>query len=86
MSAEPAINRGTPFSGYVNEALGSSGVIVESKSSTASTFTSVVTIGTGTTTLQVTHDYQPSVTENLYEIKITVENIGADSLTNLKYR
>ena len=49
----------------------------------ASTAKSVVTIDDK---LQVTHEFAPSpATPNLYEIKVTVENIGAATLPDVRY-
>lgn len=51
---------------------------------TASTAVSVVTIGG---VLEVTHDYRPSLlTPNLYEVVISIRNIGAVAVGDLRYR
>ncbi|MGH7820548.1 MAG: hypothetical protein ACREQ9_12305 [Candidatus Binatia bacterium] len=65
-------------SGYANEAVDSiQNMSVVGFSSTASSAESVVDIGG---TLRVTHDYQPSSTPSLYEVTVTIENIGANAI------
>ena len=57
---------------------------VDSFDATATTATSVVDIGDE---LRVTHDFHPSPsTPNLYEIDVTIENLGADALDDIRYR
>ena len=86
------------ISGYVNEASDPApgvNLTLVSFSSTASTAMSVVTISGLTDigvvpVLKVTHDYHPSVSVNLYQVDVTIENIsGADlglGATDLRYR
>jgi hypothetical protein len=58
-------------------------VVLNSFTSTASTANSVVT---AFGRLRVTHDFQPSpVTPFLYEIDITIENISATAVSDLRY-
>jgi len=69
--------------GYAN--VSTDGVVnltVLSFTQTASTAVSVVQVGS---TYEVTHDYHPSASANLYEVTVTVKNIS-DSATNLLYR
>jgi hypothetical protein len=41
----------------------------------------------GVDTLRVTHNYQPSLaTVNLYQVDVTIENIGASSVDDVRYR
>lgn len=59
---------------------------------TASTATSVVKVldGGGAEKLQVTHDYKPSVSPNLYQVDVTIQNLTAATLgtgaTDIRYR
>jgi hypothetical protein len=80
--ADPAGN----FSGFAdNDTTGPAGSNVDlvSFTSTASTATSVVTIDDK---LRVTHAFAPSPsTPNLYEIKVTLENIGTAALPDVRY-
>jgi hypothetical protein len=80
-------------SGYANVDAdgGAVNLAVSSFASTPSTAVSVVTIADGgTPVLKVTHDYHPSVSTNLYEVDVTMENISGDVLgtgaTDLRYR
>ena len=77
---------GGNFSGSANNDLtGPGGVNLDpvSFSSDASTATSVVSIDDK---LRVTHAFAPSpATPNLYEIKVTLENIGTTSLPDVRY-
>ena len=60
--------------------------------STASTAVSVVTMNGagGAPLLQITHDYQPSASPNLYEVSVTIQNVSGAALgagaTDLRYR
>ena len=76
---------GSLLAGHANEAVG--GVVnitPVSFSSTASTAVSKVTIGGR---LEVTHDYHPSpATPNLYEVVVSIKNIGAIPVGDLRYR
>ncbi|WP_020559982.1 cadherin-like domain-containing protein [Thiofilum flexile] len=70
--------------GYANQDAGTDGLTVESFTSTGTTATSVVTIGS---TFRVTHEYSPtSLTPNLYEVKVTIENISASEVEVLYRR
>jgi hypothetical protein len=72
--------------GGANEAVGGvTNLAVVSFTSTASTATSVVTIGG--TGLEITHEYRPStITPNLYEVNITIRNTGAAAIPDVVYR
>ncbi|HEV2057648.1 MAG TPA: Ig-like domain repeat protein, partial [Methylomirabilota bacterium] len=52
--------------------------------SVGSAYKSVVTAGPGR--VRVTHNYHPSASPNLYQIDITIENIGSTSIGDLRYR
>lgn len=50
-------------------------------------FKSITTTGDGSgDRLRVTHDYHPSLTPNLYQVDVTIENIGATTVGDLRYR
>ena len=73
----------TDVTGYANEARGTSNVSVVSFTSDADSATSKVAIGS---TLEVTHDYQPSTaTDALYTVTVSVKNTSA-SPVHLRYR
>ena len=80
------VDPGGNFSGFVDNAItgdGGSNLDPVSFTSTASTATSVVSIDDK---LRVTHDFAPSPsTQNLYEIKVTLENIGTATLPDVRY-
>jgi hypothetical protein len=71
-------------SGFANVSSdgGVNGMTLESFTHTASTALSTVNIGD---TLRVTHDFHPSVSANLYEVKVKIENISA-SPVDARYR
>lgn len=76
----------TPTSGYANnDDGGASGLTLVSFSSTATTATSIVRMGT---TLEVTHYYHPSSVTNLYQVDVSIKNISGLALTagDLLYR
>lgn len=78
--------------GYANDAVGTSGLTLVSFSSTATTAKSVTTIsdGSGNAILRITHDYMPSASSFLYEVKVTLENLSGqmlgDATNGLRYR
>lgn len=77
-------NATTGLKGYANRAV--DGVVnldLVSFTSTASTAQSIVTIDGS---LKVTHDFKPSASANLYEAVVTIENIGASIVGDLRYR
>ncbi|WP_168797951.1 VPLPA-CTERM sorting domain-containing protein [Pacificoceanicola onchidii] len=67
-----------------NDFGGASGLTLVSFTSTATTAQSVVTVDG--TNVQVTHDFQLSSSDNLYEVIVTVENTGMTAVTDLEYR
>jgi type IV pilus assembly protein PilY1 len=71
--------------GYANDAVGTSNLTSVAFSSTASTATSTVKLTTGPG-LQVTHEYVPSSTPNLYEVRVTITNTGTTTLDDVVYR
>jgi len=52
--------------------------------STGSAFTSVVETSNGR--LRVTHDYHASSSPNLYQVDVTIKNIGSTPIGDLRYR
>jgi hypothetical protein len=83
---------GTQAWGGANQDFGgASNLAGVSFTSTASTALSVVDVldSSNTPVLEVTHDYHPSpVTPNLYEVTVTIKNIGSSSVAagDLRYR
>lgn len=77
------------ITGFANNALGSAGLsLVSFASPDAATATSVVTAGSAAgKQVRVTHAFRPAAeTPNLYEVLVTIENIGAASIADLRYR
>ena len=72
------------FSGKANQDQGGiTGVTVTSFSATDSTAISVTTLAGK---LKVTHDFRPfGSTPNLYEVLVTLENVGAEALADVRY-
>jgi hypothetical protein len=68
--------------GQANVAAGNINVTDESFVATATTATSVVTVGGD---FRVTHDYFPSATPYLYECEVTIENISGVDMADLRY-
>lgn len=89
-----AAGSGSPFSGFANNFIDTPPVnlLLSSFSSTASTAISKVTINgvTGIPSLQVTHNFHPSASLNLYQVDVTIKNISGSVLgtgvTDLRYR
>ena len=72
-------------SGYANNSLGTAGLSADSFVSTASTATVVTTAAAAG--LKVTHSFALSgATNKLYELVVTIENIGAGAATDVTYR
>lgn len=69
--------------GYANNALGTFGLTLDSFISDATKATSVVTAGG---IFKVTHDFMPSVVDELYEVKVTIENISGATTSDVRYR
>lgn len=72
----------TGETGYANNAVGTSGLSSVSFASDATTATSVVS----TASLEVTHDFALSASDNLYEVTVNIENTSATDIDNLLYR
>jgi large repetitive protein len=74
----------TGITGWANEAQGGTfNLTVIQHETTASTARSIVEVGE---TFRVTHEYRPSpVTDNVYEVVVTVENISS-APTDTRYR
>lgn len=72
-------------SGYADQANGiASTMTLLGYTTTASTAVSRVRIGSQ---LEVTHDYHPTAaTPNLYEVTVTIKNVGSDPIGDLRYR
>jgi hypothetical protein len=70
-------------SGFANNALGIGGLTLESFISDATKATSVVNAGG---IFRVTHDFLPSIVNELYEVKVTIENLSIDTLADIRYR
>jgi hypothetical protein len=91
---------GSGLTGFANNAIGSAGltkigatvvddpggVSTGALGSTGSRATVVVELGIGDIAMRVTHIYQPSAVDELYEVLVTIENIGASEITDLRYR
>lgn len=70
--------------GYANNAVGTGGLSLVSFDSTASTATSVTSMGG---LLQITHDFALATeTDNLYRVAVTIENTSGADIANLLYR
>jgi hypothetical protein len=71
-------------SGYANDAVdGVVGMGLVSFADTPTTAVSVVDIGG---VLDVTHDFHPSASPNLYEVTVTMTNTSAGGIADLRYR
>lgn len=86
-----------PFSGYANVSSdgGAVGLSVQTGTGTygidsstdpASVGTNFRSITTAEGRIKVTHDYHPSTSPNLYEVLVTMENIGATAIGAVRYR
>jgi len=70
-------------SGSTSRCAGTANVVVDSFAASTSTATSVVHIGN---TFRVTHQYVPtSVTPYLYEVDVSIQNIGNADVADLRY-
>lgn len=77
--------------GYANDAVGTAGLFTPIFASTATTATSTVRVRSGATdVLEVTHEYRPSAVAALYEVIVTIRNVGTETAgagaTGLRYR
>lgn len=80
-------------SGYANNATGIAGLTVESFTSGGTAHTDAQSVGSTATSvvnmrdlLRVTHTFTPSASDNLYQVHVTIENIGASDVNDLRYR
>ncbi|HKK56670.1 hypothetical protein, partial [Marinobacter sp.] len=73
------------FSNIVSSGLTVTGAGTDA-ASTGSAATSVTDIADGALSLQLTHDFAPSVSNNLYRVDVMIENTGAGGVGNLVYR
>ncbi len=77
--------------GYANESAGTAGLFTPIFASTATTATSTVRIRSGATdVLEVTHEYRPSAVAALYEVIVTITNVGTETAgtgaSGIRYR
>ena len=72
----------TAEAGWAGNASGVSNITGVSFASTPSTATSVTDMGTS---LRVTHAFAPSVTADLYEVKVTILNTSGVDIADLRY-
>lgn len=72
----------TGVSGYANQDSGTANLGLVSFNSGANTAVSVVNVldGSGNAVLQVTQDYHPSATANLYEVTVSITNLSGQNL------
>lgn len=72
------------ISGYANNSSGTSGLSLVNFNSTATTATSVATMGS---LLSITHSFALAAqTPNLYRVQVSIQNTGASDINNLLYR
>jgi hypothetical protein len=81
----------TGLTGYANQndVTPVSNLSVQSFEKTATTATSVVTDNPieGPASVRVTHEFKPAPeTSNLYQVTVSIENISAGAITDLRYR
>jgi len=72
----------TGVTGYANNDSGIVNVTGVSFASTASTATSVANVGTS---LQVTHAFAPSESDDLYRVTVSITNTSGADITDLRY-
>ena len=76
---------GTPI--FFNRAVGSSSYLAGSDDFFSTPTTAILSVTSSDGKLKVTHDYHPSAsTLNLYEVSVTLENIGTETINELLYR
>jgi len=80
-------------SGYANNASGTAGLTSLSFTSGGAAHTDDESVGSTATSvvnmrdlLKVTHEFTPSASDNLYQVHVTIENIGAADVASLRYR
>jgi hypothetical protein len=76
---------GNGTTGFANVSAGTSGLNLVSFGSTASTATSIVDI-LGASQMRVTHAFGLSASADLYKVDVTIQNLGANAITDLRYR
>jgi hypothetical protein len=70
--------------GYANEATGTANLTLVRFGHTSRAAKSVVRVGSR---LEVTHEFRPARrTRNLYEVRVSIKNISADPIGDLRYR
>jgi hypothetical protein len=78
---------GSGVTGFADSATGTSGLAPVGFSSTATDATSIVeTTDPGPVKIRVTHFFHPSITPNLYQSDVKIENIGTAAISDLRYR
>ena len=80
-----AANAANGTTGFANNSLGTANVVTSSFTNSASAATAVVNIA-GATSMQVTHAFAPSASNDLYEVMVTIKNTSATAITDLRYR
>lgn len=80
-----AADAATGTTGYANNSTGIANTSLVSFSSTSSTATSIVNI-LGARPMQVTHDFMPSVSADLFRVVVSIRNIGDAVIDDLRYR
>jgi hypothetical protein len=74
----------TGVTGFANASTGTANIVGETFTTTHTQVLSVVRIGS---TFRVTHDFHPSaITPFLFEVVVTIENISASPVADLRYR
>jgi hypothetical protein len=71
--------------GMAGETSGYANIIVESFTSTANSAVSIVRVNDGSDLFRVTHAFSPSASNNLFQVKVTIENISG-ATTQVRYR
>jgi len=72
-------------SGYANESAGTANLTLDSFTADSSSATSRVYL-TSMPDLKVTHAYAPSASLDVFEAVVTIENAGATTMTDVRYR
>ena len=76
---------GTPI--FFNTAAGSSDYYNGSRVFASTPVTAISSIVSSDGNLKVTHDFHPSsVTQNLYEVTVTLDNIGGTTINEPRYK
>jgi hypothetical protein len=80
-----ATTSGSRISGYANQAIGTSGLTLESFSSTTTTALSNVSLSSASG-VKVTHDYGVSSVGGMFKGKVTIANTSSDAISDIVYR